>query len=437
MNEVGVTAGSVWRFTTGREIDAPTLEIRTGDVTVDGDIQDWNLSELTRIVRAGDLLAGDIALVGFDSGTLHWSGRFTGYTLPTNAADHTARVYSRHSTEHLFFLIRIDDEDLRHPFGPEMNWANDSAEIYIDPSLDRGARPIQNSASDFQLVIDAINQLNVYTTTSAYRDRLLSSIDSAVTRDATGWWLELRIDKAAISPALSSGGSFGLEFNFRDNDRDNAPDESTVYSWSDFEQSGSFPSKIPNRWGRGELLPPEPPPDVPDPKNYINLDRVEGIINGTSTKDPGLLHGMTFGGWRDPLAVVAKCPWACDGSDGPPFFEMDCAELTAYGNLGQELVQEGEEFIIPQLRKVNRRCKETHPQHDPRFCGRSEMRKSRLQEYRSRLDPHKETMNWTRGKAGTCRDALIAAGGGAYDSIAGWWCGSMTRAGFGVRDCPQ
>ena len=107
---------------------------------------------------------------------------------------------------------------------------------------------------------------------------------------------------------------------------------------------------------------------------------------------------MTFGGWRDPLSVAANCPWACDGSDGPPFFEMDCGELRAYGNLGQKLVEEGEGFIIPQLRKVNRRCKETHPQHDPRFCGRSEMRKSRLKEYRFRLDPHKETARTGRDR---------------------------------------
>ena len=303
VNDVGVTVGRPWRFTTGSEINAPTLEIRPGNITIDGNIEDWRLSELTRIVRAGDVLAGDVALVGFDSGTLHWSGRFTGYTLPTNAADHTARVYTRHSAEHLYVLIRLDDGDLQHPFGPEMNWANDSAEIFIDPSLDRGASPIRNSASDFQLVIDSINQVNVYMVTSAYRDQLLSGIDSAVAQDATGWWLELRIDKAAVNPPLSSLGSFGIDLNFRDNDSRNAPNESTVYSWSDSEQSGRFPSKIPNRWGLGRLLPPEPPlepppeppSDGPDPANYVNLSRVEDIINGTSTQNLGLLHGMTFG----------------------------------------------------------------------------------------------------------------------------------------------
>jgi hypothetical protein len=90
-------------------------------------------------------------------------------------------------------------------------------------------------------------------TTTTYRDRILSGLQSAVSTDAAGWWLELRIDKSALSPALPSQGSFGLDFNFRDNDNGNDPNQSTIYTWSDTEESGGFPSKIPNRWGRGRF----------------------------------------------------------------------------------------------------------------------------------------------------------------------------------------
>jgi len=105
------------------------------------------------------------------------------------------------------------------------------------------------------------------------------------------------------------------------------------------------------------------------------------------------------------------------------------------------LTREGEDFIVPQLRKVNRRCKENHPEHDPRFCGRSEMRKSRLLEYRGteeepRLDAHMEKANAARTLAGRCRAELQANGGSSFDSIAGW-CQSMKLAGFSKEDCPQ
>jgi len=104
-------------------------------------------------------------------------------------------------------------------------------------------------------VIDAKNQRNVYMTTATYRELLLSGTTSAVSRDTTGFWLEVRIEKAALSPGLGANGAFGIDFNFRDNDENNRPDATTVYTWSDVEQSGSFPSKIPNRWGRARLLP--------------------------------------------------------------------------------------------------------------------------------------------------------------------------------------
>ena len=112
---------------------------------------------------------------------------------------------------------------------------------------------MSDSTSDVQLVVDAKNQVNVYVTTDAYRNQILAGIVSAVSQDSAGWWLELRIAKSALDPNLPASGSIGLDFNFRDNDGGNAPALSSVYSWSDTEESGSFPSKIPNRWGTGRL----------------------------------------------------------------------------------------------------------------------------------------------------------------------------------------
>ena len=151
--------------------------------------------------------------------------------------------------------MRLADQDIRTPFGADANWANDAVELYIDPGSEGGSSPIEDSTSYVQLVIDAANQRNVYMTTTAYRQQVLDGVASAVSRDGTGWWLEVRIDQAALNPDLPGSGAFGLDFNFRDNDANNRPDATTVYTWSDVEQSGSFPSKIPNRWGRARLLP--------------------------------------------------------------------------------------------------------------------------------------------------------------------------------------
>ena len=234
----------------------PTLDIKPADsINIDGDTSDWNLPEFTQVVRAGETLAGDVALVGFDGGTLYWAGRATGFGLPGNSADHTAWVYGRHDTSYLYFLVRLDDDQIQTQHGTDMNWANDCMELYIDPSGDGGSSSMTNSTSDIQLVIDAANQKNVYMTHDTYRDQILNGVTSAVWHDTTGWWLEVRIEKRALDPDLPTGESFGLDFNFRDNDDNNNRVETSVTTWSDTEESGRFPSKIPNRWGLGRLAP--------------------------------------------------------------------------------------------------------------------------------------------------------------------------------------
>lgn len=190
-----------------------------------------------------------------------------------------------------------------------------------------------------------------------------------------------------------------------------------------------------------ECVPIEPPdPNLPKPSDYVNMDRVDDIIEGTSSQNPGLLHGLPYGGWRDPLNVAANCPNEVEyiGFSTPN-------ELVAFGEFGLELTREGEDFIVPQLRKVNRRCDPANPQHDPAFCGRSEMRKSRLEEYRGteeapRLDAHLKRASDARVLANRCLQTLRANGGFAYDSIAGW-CQSFIQAknqtGFKIESCPQ
>ncbi|MDO8588626.1 MAG: carbohydrate-binding protein [Armatimonadota bacterium] len=215
-------------------------------ITIDGATGDWNLSEFTTKIRGGQAGEGDTALVGWDGGSLYY-GSYGG-VLPTSASDHTAKVYSRNNASYLYFLVRCDDNDIRYPNAVDMNWANDCVEFYIDPANDGGSAPMSNSTSDVQLVIDANNQKNVYTTTGGYATQILNGVTSQVVRDASGWWLEARISKTALDPDLVTGNTFGLDFNFRDNDNNNDAALTTIYTWNDASYIG-FPSKVPNNWG--------------------------------------------------------------------------------------------------------------------------------------------------------------------------------------------
>ena len=151
------------------------------------------------------------------------------------------------------------------------NWANDCVEFYIDPGNDGGASPMSGSStSDVQLVIDVANQKNVYMCTSGYASQVLAGVTSAVTTDATGWWLEVRLAKTAFSPAIpSTSGTIGIDFNFRDNDNNNNPALTTVYAWHESSSDG-FPVKIPDHWGDLNLSPISGPPGQatnPSPAN--------------------------------------------------------------------------------------------------------------------------------------------------------------------------
>jgi hypothetical protein len=261
---------------------ALNLKPATGAITIDGDPADWNLADFTTLVRAGQGGAGDIALVGYDGGTIHYSGYYTGGSLPTSAADHTAKVYGRHDADYLYFLARCDDSDVRFPNATGLNWANDCVEFYIDPGNARGATPLASSVSDVQLVIDANNQKNVYGCAAAYASQVLGGVTSAVARDATGWWLELRLSKTALSPRLpAAGGTFGLDFNFRDNDNNNDPSQTTVYAWNDSSSGPGFPSKIPDKWGSATTAQLEVAIDLGSPDSLNGMTQPQNADGNT------------------------------------------------------------------------------------------------------------------------------------------------------------
>src|SRR6185503_1116740 len=105
------------------------------------------------------------------------------------------------------FLARLDDNQLQTQNGLAMNWANDCIEVYIDPTNDGGSTAMNNSVSDIQLVIDPINQTNVYMCTAGYTTQALNGVTSAVTTDGTGWWVEVRIQKSALDGDIPANGT--------------------------------------------------------------------------------------------------------------------------------------------------------------------------------------------------------------------------------------
>ena len=239
-------------------------------ITVDGNASDWNLAQFGTVVPGGVAGTGDVALVGWnDAGTsLHYGGMYTGGVLPTNKADHQAKVYARDNATTQYFLVSITDDDV-NANEPTNNWANDCVEFYVDPQ-DNGNPTDWNS--DIQLVIDAGNRAKVWMSPAGYAAQIQAGVQSAVTATATGWLLEVGIAKSVFNPGLPQllgpandpqGHNYGLELNFRDNDDPSGQDPlggdpaySTVYDWADPYTGGGFPSKAAGSWG--DVVVPEP-----------------------------------------------------------------------------------------------------------------------------------------------------------------------------------
>ena len=256
----------VLRLTTQAALTTVLQSKPAGAITIDGNSNDWNLGELTTKTCAGDAGTGDIGIVGYDANGVcyaggHWTG---GQFAPANAADHAAKIYSRHDASYLYFLVRCSDSDIRTSNPVGSNSSNDCVEFHIDPSHNGGAIPISGSTSDARLVIDAANQKNVYLTTPAYASQILGGVTSAVSRDSSGWWMEARIAKNVFSAAIPATGTIGMDFTFRDNDSNNTASLTTVYTWRDPEVSTSIPTNIPDRWGDLRLMgPPDTTPPGP------------------------------------------------------------------------------------------------------------------------------------------------------------------------------
>jgi hypothetical protein len=272
----------------------PTLSVkRATGVKIDGDPSDWNLAEFTSTSYGGTGLTGDMALVGYHNGAGYYGNACPGTTPPASTADFRARVWSRHDDTYLYFLARMDDDNIKTEFPQSQNWANDCIEIYIDPGHDHGTA--MNAASDIQLVIDAANQMNVYGPTGTYYTNLMNGISSAVVQGSyggyAGWWCEVRILKSALDPDLpSSTGGFGVNFNFRDKDYDGTGGIGTESSLVDWSGDGpGCPEHKPDQWGDTSLA------DTAVPNMTLNVKPVTGPISiDGSSSDWNLSEFTTF-----------------------------------------------------------------------------------------------------------------------------------------------
>ncbi len=303
-----------------------------GAITIDGSSADWNLSQYTTKMFAGNAGQGDTAIVGYN-GFENWTCYAGGHSSslqfpPTDAADHAARIYSRHDASFLYFLARVDDSSRQTSNPVASNSSNDCVEIYLDPGHDHGASAMSNSNSDVRLVIDAVNQKNVYNATASYATQVLSGVTSAVTTDSAGWWMEVRIAKNALSPAIPAGGTIGVEFALRDNDSNNNAALTTLYSWHDPEISASFPTRIPDRWGDLNMVAvgqpglasnPNPPHQATNQSANLTLSWSPGsgatshdVYLGTTSPGTfvGNQAGTTYG--TGPLAQSTTYFWRID-----------------------------------------------------------------------------------------------------------------------------
>jgi len=153
-----------------------------------------------------------------------------------------------------------------------------------------------------------------------------------------------------------------------------------------------------------ECVEPAPPPGDAQPADYVNLDRVPSIVHNLEIE----LAYMIWQAHRDPLYVVGYCPWVFE--EQPTFFPFTLAEMEAWANSYPKLQSEAA-YMVSNLPVVNKRCEEGNA-----FCGRSNVRKERLNEFMNKWESAKFISNDLRVIAGT--DPILATC--PYDSIIGW-----------------
>jgi hypothetical protein len=135
---------------------------------------------------------------------------------------------------------------------------------------------------------------------------------------------------------------------------------------------------------------PEPEPEPGESSEYVNMQRVPDIVEY-------LENGMNiWAGVRDPNYVLGHCQWAF-----PTYF--DEAEMRSTAIAYDDTINTGRK-LIDKLQ-----------QEHPNYPGRSQVRKSKLKEFRTHLAKLNSIVNgW--------RDYVQAwpGAGTYYDSIKGW-----------------
>jgi hypothetical protein len=186
---------------------------------------------------------------------------------------------------------------------------------------------------------------------------------------------------------------------------------------------------------------PEPPPPEPEPpggavpENYLTLTRAQDIIDYQNSKWEGLeleLRANHFAGYIDPAYVASNCGWSCR-----PFFGTSAWIMTAFSETGAALEAEGER-LMENLGRVNRRCVASHPEHDPRFCGRSEVRREVWNAFEAAFLDHKDTWSAWRDAVSPDNCPALASQLNANGKPERWdsqrgWCRKMGL--HGLRSC--
>ena len=160
----------------------------------------------------------------------------------------------------------------------------------------------------------------------------------------------------------------------------------------------------------------------------LTLGRAENELAYQNSKWEGLdieLRTNIWQGARDPAAVASECAWSTR-----PFFGISTKQMRDFSDAGHALNTEGER-LLDNLPRVNRRCNETNPEHDPAFCGRSEVRREVWGDFKSALLVHRDESSRMRNAVQPDRCPALA-GLTKWDSIRAW-CRGMNH--FGLREC--
>ena len=156
---------------------------------------------------------------------------------------------------------------------------------------------------------------------------------------------------------------------------------------------------------------PDPGPGGPVPGDYLVLGVDGSNVKRISNELSPLIREVSNRSWRASLFVARNCASLTDGV----VFDVSAAGLRSFGEESARLVQDGEENILPKLMEVNRRCAPNHREHDPAYCGRSEVARTRLSLYRERIDANLVEKRRLEAQTDACEGR-----GDKWDSIKGF-----------------